>query len=447
MLDGGIQHLPILSKGVIVLAGLLVVAIAGLVVAGMRTSEVPGARIPDVAPQPPTELVAEGVAADLIELRWAPSDRAELYRVQRVDEAGGAVLGSDDVKDGATAFGAKVEEPLTRACYQVVAVRGPLASGPGAKQCATSRDGRLPPPTNVQAAEAPGGFNVSWTDNDQNEHTVLVDGAPVGAASPAGVKSVTVPVPAGRHCITVVARRGQTLSSPPSDPPACVVPTAPPSAAATAGPGPGVRAVPQEAPAARAGRRRRDGGSGRRRCGWRRGRGRWRRRDRQPDRRAGCCRPGPVRGRDRAALPGAGLADTVLQQVRGRAPPTAQLVPVTQLPQLRFVTGLAIVVPASRPASRPSSSAPPPAPASRPAARRSRQPRPDHGRAARQARSPPRPGPARRIVVTADQVDRVIAVRVQPRSSDHAPMNVAAIIDARSPRESAEASRNLRQAR
>ena len=291
MLDGGIQHLPILSKGVIVLAGLLVVAIAGLVVAGMRTSAVPGARIPDVAPQPPIELVAEGVAADLIQLRWAPSDRAELYRVQRVDEAGGAVLGSDDVKDGATAFGAKVEEPLTRACYQVVAVRGSLASAPGAKQCATSRDGRLPPPTNVQAAEAPGGFNVSWTDNDQNEHTVLVDGAPVGAASPAGVKSVTVPVPAGRHCITVVARRGQTLSSPPSDPPACVVPTAPPSAAATgAGPGPRVRAVPQEAPAARARRRRRDGSSGRRRRGWRRGRGWRRRRDRQPDRRAGCCR-------------------------------------------------------------------------------------------------------------------------------------------------------------
>ena len=45
VLDGGIQHLPILSKGVIVLAGLLVVAIAGLVVAGMRTSAVPGARI------------------------------------------------------------------------------------------------------------------------------------------------------------------------------------------------------------------------------------------------------------------------------------------------------------------------------------------------------------------------------------------------------------------
>ena len=50
VLDGAIQHLPILSKGVIVLAGLLVAAIAGLVVAGMKDGSVLGARIPDVAP-------------------------------------------------------------------------------------------------------------------------------------------------------------------------------------------------------------------------------------------------------------------------------------------------------------------------------------------------------------------------------------------------------------
>jgi hypothetical protein len=38
------------------------------------------------------------------------------------------------------------------------------------------------------------------------------------------------------------------------------------------------------------------------------------------------------------------LADTVLKQIQTTVP-TAQLVPVAQLPQLRFVSGLAIVVP------------------------------------------------------------------------------------------------------
>lgn len=331
VLDGAIQHLPILSRGVVVLAGLLAAAIAGLVLAGMQRSAVVGARIPDVAPEPPTGLVAEGIAADLIQLRWTPSDRAELYRVQRVDEANGAVLGTDDVRDGATAFGAKVEQPLTRACYQVIAVRSAFASVPGERQCAASRDGRLPPPTNVTAVEAPGGFNVAWTDSDQNEHTVLVDGAPVGAPSPAGVENVTVPVPAGRHCITVVGRRGPTLSSPPSAPPVCVVPTAPPTSAPAA-PGAGAEAGAGGPATGAAGA----GGTGGGATGG-----------------AGAT-GGPTSSA--AADLGSfvavlgppyqeqGLADAVLTDVRATVP-GARRVPVAQLPQLRFVSGYVIAVP------------------------------------------------------------------------------------------------------
>jgi hypothetical protein len=344
VLDGGIQHLPILSKGVVVLAGLLVAAIAGLVFAGMKTSAVIGARTPDVAPQPPTQLVAEGVSAELIQLRWAPSDRAELYRVQRVDEATNAVLGSDDVKDGATAFGAKVDQPLTRACYQVIAVRGPLASGPSEKQCSTSGDGRLPPPTNVQATEAPGGFNVAWTDSDQNEHTVLVDGAPVGAPSPAGVKNVTVPVPAGRHCITVVGKRGATLSSPPSDPPVCVLPTAPPTSAAPtalagAGAGGGAGGAATGVPGAggAAGGAAGGGAAGGGAAGAGGATG-------SPTAPAAAAALGPFVAVVGPPYQEQALADTVLKQIQTTVP-TAQLVPVAQLPQLRFVSGLAIVVP------------------------------------------------------------------------------------------------------
>ena len=258
----------------------------------------PGARIPDVAPQPPTELVAEGVAADLIQLRWAPSDRAELYRVQRVDEASDAVLGSDDVKDGATVFGAKVEQPLTRACYRVVAVRGDhLASRSRREAVRDLADGRLPPPTNVQAVEAPGGFTPSPGPTTTRTSTPCSSTARRSARrARRESRTSRCPLPAGRHCITVVARRGQTLSSPPSDPPACVEPTAPPSAAATRRPA-GRAGGAAEAPGGPGGRRRRDGNSGRRRCRWRRGRG-WRRRgNRQPDRRAGL--PPPV-GSDRS---------------------------------------------------------------------------------------------------------------------------------------------------
>ena len=155
--------MPILSKGVIVLAVLLVAAIAGLVVAGWKAGNVVGARTPQVAPEPPIQLVAEAVSANAIQLRWAPSDRAELYRVQKVDNAN-TVLGTDEVKDGATAFTAKVDQGKTQLCFQVVAVRAGLPSGPSDKQCATSLDGSLPPPTAVQVAQSAAGYVVSWTD-------------------------------------------------------------------------------------------------------------------------------------------------------------------------------------------------------------------------------------------------------------------------------------------
>ena len=220
VLDGAIQHLPILSKGVIALAVLLVAAIVGLVVAGWKAGNVVGARTPQVAPEPPVQLVAEAVSANAIQLRWAPSDRAELYRVQKVDNTN-TVLGTDEVKDGATAFTSKVDEGKTQVCFQVVAVRAGLPSAPSAKQCATSLDGSLPPPTAVQVAQAAGGYVVSWTDDTQNDHAVLANDAVVGQVSPAPSKNLTVPLAAGKQCVTVVAKRGQA-SSPPSSPPMCV---------------------------------------------------------------------------------------------------------------------------------------------------------------------------------------------------------------------------------
>ena len=86
VLDGAIQHLPILSKGVIVLAVLLVAAIAGLVVAGMEgraTWWAPAPRTWRPSRRPNSSRRAS--RPTLIQLRWAPSDRAELYRVQKVD--------------------------------------------------------------------------------------------------------------------------------------------------------------------------------------------------------------------------------------------------------------------------------------------------------------------------------------------------------------------------
>ncbi len=53
-----------------------------------------GARKADIRPEPPIGLVAEAVAPEEIRLRWQPTDRAEHYRVERVDGGGPGLLGS-----------------------------------------------------------------------------------------------------------------------------------------------------------------------------------------------------------------------------------------------------------------------------------------------------------------------------------------------------------------
>ena len=337
VLDAAILHLPILSREVLVLGGLLVAALAGLVVLWFRPITVLGAQQEDIAPEPPTQLVADAVSAELINLRWTGSDRAELYRVQRIDETTGAVQGTEDVKD-ATAFAAKVDKPLTAACFQVVAVRAGFASPPSERRCATTRDGRLPPPTNVAVRQVAEGYSVSWTDDAANDHTVLANDEVVGQVSPAPGKNVTVQLPAGRRCITVVARRQPSLSSPPSTPPVCVdvvapETTAPPVPGTTTGGGAG-GAAPGGAPT---GAGSGGGGTGGAATGGAPGGG-------AATGGTPVVALGPFAALIGPPYPEPTLAAQVVKQVQ-QSSPTAQVVPVQQFPQLGYVQGVLIVVP------------------------------------------------------------------------------------------------------
>jgi hypothetical protein len=241
VLDGALQQVPILSRSVVMLAALLALGLAGLFAMAFRTSQVKGAPIADIAPATPTGFTAAAPGATVIQLRWNPTDRAKSYEVRQVERKNPlAPLKVNFVAGGATAFADQVKKPLTRRCYVVAAVGGGGTSQPSAVKCATTRDDALAAPTNVQAVAVATGFKVSWTDNLRNDHVVLVDNAPVGQPSPAGVSDTIVAIPAGQHCVSVIAKREPKLASLPSKPPACVdstgagAATAPPSAAATA---------------------------------------------------------------------------------------------------------------------------------------------------------------------------------------------------------------------
>ena len=324
VVDGAVLQRPILSAGVVVLAGLLAAAVAGLIVLAMKSGSVLGAtQRGDVAPEAPAQLTADAVSADLIQLRWAATDRATGYQVLEVDDAGNR-LNQLAVPGLSTALPAKVDQPLTKMCFRVVALRHAASSQPSAIQCATSRDGRLDPPTNVQAVPAGSAFEVSWTDDDRNSHVVLLDGSPVGQPIPAGVPKVgNLSVPAGRHCFQVLGQRGQTLSSPPSpDPPGACVDSGGPAPSASGGatqPGGGSSTPSASGAGQQGGTSSTTPGSA----------------------------PGALTGWVAVAGPpyqveDTALAQATLQRVKATGA-TAQLVPVTALPQLGYLHGLLVV--------------------------------------------------------------------------------------------------------
>ena len=171
VLDGAIRQLAVLSRGAVLLGVLLVAAMAGLVMVVTTATTVKGARKADIRPEPPIGLVAEAVAPEKIQLRWQPTDRAEHYRVEQVNEGDPGVLQVVEVPDGATAIAMQVDKPLTHACYQVKAVRGTLISDALAAQCVTTPDGPVSPPTGAAATTVLAGPPTSATDTTRGVNT------------------------------------------------------------------------------------------------------------------------------------------------------------------------------------------------------------------------------------------------------------------------------------
>ena len=240
VVDGAVLHGPILSRGVVFALIAVVAALAAALALLFRAGDVKGARNADTAPPAPTAISVTPVSGTLVRVAWSGNDRALGYKIRTI-EPGGAVVKSDDVKGDVQVFDAKVEAPETEICYEVFAVRGGYVSPASERKCTTTLDERLKPPTDVDAVPAADGkYRVSWTGSEKNTHAVLLDGAPASPNPevPQNIFSSLIDVPAGDHCVTVIARRGDA-ASPPSEE-KCVEGTGPAAtpSAGNGGPGP-----------------------------------------------------------------------------------------------------------------------------------------------------------------------------------------------------------------
>jgi hypothetical protein len=219
VLDAALQQLPILTRGVMIALAALVLAIGAALGLLFRAGGVAGARTADAPPEPPTAVAAQALTASLVHLEWAAPARADGFEVVTTDSRGTG-LKSDPVKGAVTALDVEIPQakPATQYCFQVVALRGEgLRSGPSQKSCATTLTTTLKPPTDVSVTEAEDGlFQVSWKGEKKHSHTVLVDDAPAAPKPEAGpgARALRIQIPAGQHCVTVVAVDGEEASEP-----------------------------------------------------------------------------------------------------------------------------------------------------------------------------------------------------------------------------------------
>ena len=242
VVDGAVLHGPILSKGVVMTLIAAVAALAAAVALLFRAGDVQGARNADTAPPAPTAVSVSALSDSIARVAWTGNVRALAYKVRTIDETG-APLKSDDVKGDVLVYDAKLEPPkadqpkAAQACFEVYAVRGDFVSKASERKCLTLPDTTLKPPTDVKVDQSGAQYRVSWQGQRKNTHTVLVDqaGALPNAEIAAGLFSALIDVPAGHHCIAVLAKRGEDQISQPSAE-QCVDSTGPP-ATPTAGTG------------------------------------------------------------------------------------------------------------------------------------------------------------------------------------------------------------------
>ncbi len=134
--DGAFNQKPILSKGVVVLSVLALLAIAGGVVWALRLPKPQEATFQELGvPDQPKGVTVQALSGESARVAWQPVQNIESYTVVQIDETGRqfnsqTVAATDNAKDiAALAPGAKV-------CFKVQAVRGAVAGPLSDQGCA-----------------------------------------------------------------------------------------------------------------------------------------------------------------------------------------------------------------------------------------------------------------------------------------------------------------------
>jgi hypothetical protein len=231
VLEGAVEQRPVISRGLLNAALLIVLPLALLAGYLLRLPDVSGAGKDDAAPTGLALVTTSAIAADTMKVSWTAVDRATGYEVVPIDAKSGAEGRAQDVPGGTVAFQDVTVDPEQRtACFAVRAMRGALQGKLSKPACAKAVKETLPAPSKVEAGfNADGTLRVTWVAATEGlAHRVFVDGAAQDVL-PGGTTLAAVPVPAGekRVCVIVQAVDGKKLSPMDADGASACVPRPP----------------------------------------------------------------------------------------------------------------------------------------------------------------------------------------------------------------------------
>lgn len=151
--DGAFTQKPILTTGVVLGAGLLLVGVAGLTAYGLMQR---GDRPPTFeelgVPDTP-QVSVEATGPDTLRVSWVPLDQVEGYKLFQLDEQA-AVTGETLLAPELGATPVEGLEPDQEYCFTMAAVRGEVQSPQSAPECATTQ-AAVAAPTTDEPTEDP----------------------------------------------------------------------------------------------------------------------------------------------------------------------------------------------------------------------------------------------------------------------------------------------------
>lgn len=191
--DGAFNQKPILTKGVVIGAGLLLVGIAGLTAYGLMQRGDPEETFAELGVPETPQMSVEAAGPESVRVGWSMIDRVQGYRLFTLDEQG---VVSGTPMDLAPEVGATVVEglePEREYCFTMSAVRGEIQSPQSPPSCATTEPAVVEPTTEEPTTDpeetggetSPGGetTDAEPTDAEPTDEAPPTDGETTDAGT------------------------------------------------------------------------------------------------------------------------------------------------------------------------------------------------------------------------------------------------------------------------